>query len=357
MLLKRSKQNFIRQAKQQDFAAEIRLWSDQLMPKRQSVYPVADFAASFDGLTELSRQGLSIKSVEQLSSRLRKQVLKLFALSGFKSKVDLQQQGSSPSDLVVIVPPQKKMQFSFKNLLSLSGGNLFFLVGSGSQLAVVEQEAGKGWGSVFVLASKGARVDYLFFSRQSRHKYYYAVSRQEAMVNFYSSVKPVDYLYLTVVIDQQERLSQGNIEAVLQADGTSKSVVNLVNYHYGQKTKGDIAIRGVGRAQAWSRVNGWIVIDKRAFQTDSYLQEDILLLSDKVSLKAEPNLEILNNEVRASHGATLGSIDENQLYYLRSRGLSKRQAEKIIERGFIGSLISQIDNKFIQQYFSQLTKV
>ncbi len=352
MSLRQIKRGFIQQARRQSFAAEIRLWSDQLMPKRQSACQIADFSAAVDGLAELSRQGLSIKSIERLSGRLRKQVLELFALSGFKSKVDLQQQGFSPSDLVVIVPPKKKIQFSFKNLLSLSGGNLFFIVGSDSQLAVVEQEAGKGWGSVFVLAGRGARVDYLFFSRQSRHKYYYTVLRHEAVVNFYSSVKPVDYLYLTVVIDQQGGLSQGNIKAVLQAGGTSKSVVNLINYHYGKKTKGDIAIRGVGRAQAWSRINGWIVIDKKALQTDSYLQEDVLLLSDKVSLKAEPNLEILNNEVRASHGATLGSIDENQLYYLRSRGLNKKQAERIIERGFISGLVTQIDNIFIKQYFS-----
>ncbi len=354
MTLKQIKRSFIKAAEKHSLPAEMRLWSDQLMISASGTCLVADFMSAVDHWDDLAKQGVSIKSITELNNQQRQQVLRAFSLSGFKSKIAFKQQGLSQSDLAVIIPPQKEVQFSFKNLAGLTGGNLFFLVGAGSQLIVAEKEAGIGWGSVFVLTGRGAKVDYLFFSKQSRHKYYYAVLRQEAIVNFYSSVKPDNYLYLTVVIDQRGGLSQGNIKTVLQAGGTSKSVVNLVNYHYGRKTKGDIVVRGVGRGQAWSRVNGWIVIDKQAFQTDSYLQEDILLLSDKVSLKAEPNLEILNNEVSASHGATLGSIDENQLYYLRSRGLSKRQAERIIKSGFINSLVSQIDNQFIQKYFSQL---
>ena len=64
----------------------------------------------------------------------------------------------------------------------------------------------------------------------------------------------------------------------------------------------------------------------------------LLMLDNKSSAVAEPELEIKNNEVKASHSASVGRIDEEQLFYLESRGVEKHDAEKLIIKGFLGEV-------------------
>lgn len=91
---------------------------------------------------------------------------------------------------------------------------------------------------------------------------------------------------------------------------------------------------------------GDLIIEKGAKSTNTYLKADILILSDKASARAVPSLEIKEDDVKAGHGATIGRVDDEQLFYLISRGLSKKNAEKIIVEGFIKELqekLSQLD--------------
>ncbi len=350
--LKKIKQNLARQAEQLNLPAETKLWSGQLFVSADSsLVEINKITAGIRDFSKLSAQGLKVKYLFEVSSYYQSQIATALAFGSFRNKIDLQQQSKSINDVVIIIPPRRKVKLVFDNLVGQAGGNLFFVAQSGSEVEIVENEVGVGFGSVFVIAGKESRIDYFFAKHTSQRGYYQADLKQGSTVNFYSSVKPKDFFHLTVVISHWQNFSQGNIRSIFQASGISKSVVNLINYHYGKNTKGDIIFRGVGKGKAWSRVNGFIIIDKRAFVTDSYLQEDLLLLSDQVNVKAEPNLEILNNDVRASHGATLGTVDDSQLYYLRSRGLTKRQAEKIIEKGFLRSVADSINSDLIKTYF------
>ncbi len=350
MSLKQVKKNLANQAKQLNWPVEMKLWSDKVALYSKTDLKISSLLAGVSNFSQLAAAGVTIKKVDELGSRYQQLVAKSLGLSNLRSKADLLQQSKSKSDWAVIIPPRRKIEFVFENMVGF-GGNLFFIIGSNSQVEIVEKEKAGGSCSVFVVAGKESRVDYFLAKQSSRHCYYQADLKQGSVVNFYSVIKPKDFLYLTIVISHWQNFSRGNIRSAFQAGGTSKSIVNLVNYHYGKHTTGDIIFRGVGRGKAWSRINGFIIIDKKAFVTDSYLQEDLLLLSDQVNVKAEPNLEILNNDVRASHGATLGTVDDNQLYYLRSRGLNKRQAEKIIEQGFLQSLANDIDSVLLKTNF------
>ena len=78
-----------------------------------------------------------------------------------------------------------------------------------------------------------------------------------------------------------------------------------------------------------------VKIGKEARNTDSFLEMRVLLLDKKSSAVAEPKLEIENNDVKASHAATVGKIDEDQLFYLSSRGVDLDEANKLIINGFL----------------------
>jgi len=87
--------------------------------------------------------------------------------------------------------------------------------------------------------------------------------------------------------------------------------------------------------QAQAKIIGTIKVLPGAEKTNSFLAERLLILSDKARAEAVPNLEIEADDVKCSHAATVGKIDEEQMFYLMSRGLPRAQAQDIIVEGFL----------------------
>ncbi len=112
-------------------------------------------------------------------------------------------------------------------------------------------------------------------------------------------------------------------------------IVDVLVDHKVGKTYGKVSIKGIAKNGARVAVTGMIKIDRQAQGVDDFLEMRLLLLDDKSSAVAEPRLEIEANEVKASHAATVGRIDEEQLFYLQSRGLSRGGSEELIVDGFL----------------------
>lgn len=104
----------------------------------------------------------------------------------------------------------------------------------------------------------------------------------------------------------------------------------------------------LGRARA--SFEGKIYVEKEAQQTEAYQLNNNLLLSPKAKAHSKPNLEILADDVKASHGATCARPKEEELFYLQTRGLSKKEAEHHLARGFCMELASkEIVDRFLVQ--------
>lgn len=114
--------------------------------------------------------------------------------------------------------------------------------------------------------------------------------------------------------------------------------LDLVMTHLVPDTFGRVEIRGVAENGARVTVRGLVRIEKQAQNSDSFLSMKVLLLDKKSSAVAEPELEILANQVKVSHSASVGKIDKEQLFYLASRGIDETQGKKIIVRGFLGEV-------------------
>ncbi len=112
--------------------------------------------------------------------------------------------------------------------------------------------------------------------------------------------------------------------------------------HVAPHTRGDILYRGIIRDRARTVFQGLIKVEKQAQQTDSYLANHNLLLSPRARADSIPTLEIEANDVRCTHGATVGQLDEEQLFYMRSRGLSRQEAERLIVTGFVQPIFDRI---------------
>jgi len=124
-------------------------------------------------------------------------------------------------------------------------------------------------------------------------------------------------------------------------------------HHKVQNTQNKISARGVLLGKSSAVFRGMIKIDKQAQQTNSYLSDHMLLVGSDAVANSIPGLQIEANDVKASHGSTKGQIDEDQLFYLESRGLKRSDAEKMIIQGFFAPVFERISNKKIRRRFEK----
>jgi len=117
--------------------------------------------------------------------------------------------------------------------------------------------------------------------------------------------------------------------------------------HIGMHTRSDMFLKGAVEDDALSVFTGMIRIEESGQKTESFQTNRNLILSSGASAQSVPNLEILANDVMCGHGSTVGPLDEDQRYYLMSRGLTPERADRLQVRGFFEEVIEQIPDEGI----------
>ena len=112
--------------------------------------------------------------------------------------------------------------------------------------------------------------------------------------------------------------------------------------HAASNTKSDVKVRAVLRGRSTFAFRGNVKIEKGAKGADAYLRSDVLLFDEAKMGDDTPALEILEPDVKAGHAATIGKVDEQMLFYLMSRGLNRKHAEKLLIDGFTKPIIDKI---------------
>jgi len=129
--------------------------------------------------------------------------------------------------------------------------------------------------------------------------------------------------------------AHAEIVGMFETKGNEVIDVEILITHKVPHTTANTTLKGVARDKSKIRFLGRIIIEKGCGDTNSFLEERILLLSDQAKAEAVPELEILADDVKCSHAATISSIPKEHLFYLQSRGLSKIKAEELIVEGFL----------------------
>jgi Fe-S cluster assembly protein SufD len=97
-------------------------------------------------------------------------------------------------------------------------------------------------------------------------------------------------------------------------------------------------------------------VERHAHFADAYQKVRNLLLSDDAEANSMPGLEILADNVRCTHGATSGQVDEDELFYLRTRGISTKVAQRLIVTGFLDEVIERLNHQSIGNYLHRLVE-
>lgn len=134
------------------------------------------------------------------------------------------------------------------------------------------------------------------------------------------------------------------LNGIYLADGSQQINTKVVMKHLVPHCNSSQLFKGILDNEAKASFSGRIVVAKDAQKTEAYQSNHNLLLSRKAKVYAQPQLEIYADDVRCSHGATSGRLDENALFYMRSRGIGAAEAKLLQQIAFVYDVLEKIDN-------------
>ena len=148
--------------------------------------------------------------------------------------------------------------------------------------------------------------------------------------------------------------ARSDLLAVAVATNEQEFDARTLQDHISPHTASDLLYKNALDDRARCTFGGLIRVEPHAHFTDAYQKVRNLLLSDDSEANSMPGLEILADNVRCTHGATSGQINEEEMFYLRSRGIPVPVAQRLIVTGFLNEVIQRLDQPAIADYLNQL---
>lgn len=166
-----------------------------------------------------------------------------------------------------------------------------------------------------------------------------------------------------MTIDQGANLLKRNISVFLEGKSSSAKITGLYqpsrtqNYifdtrqnHHASNTTSDLLFRGVLKDSAYSLWKGNVYVSKGTIGADGFQLNNNLLLDSAAHAESIPGLEIIAGDVKCSHGVTVSDIDEDQLFYLESRGIDRSVGTELIVGGFISGALERVKSPELRKY-------
>lgn len=199
----------------------------------------------------------------------------------------------------------------------------------------------------------GAHLRYMSFHGGESHTIF--TLDEGAQLDYYHTVVGDSSEELEVLLEGDESRVYG--QTLFFGDGTSVQQMKVDHVHHGKNTRSHMVSRGAVKDKAMSRFHGNIRMLPGCNGADGKLEEHNLLLSSGSKIEAIPGLEIRHNEVQASHSTSLEKMDEEKLFYLKSRGLPEQSAMELLVEGFFWDTLERCPNlAFSQRIFNHILK-
>ena len=221
-----------------------------------------------------------------------------------------------------------------------------------------EKPAGFACGVNDLIAGPGAKITYV--CAQTWGENVRALQMNTTTVDHDASALSLN-LHLGGRYSRFESLSRligeggrSDLLAVSVADGEQEFDARTLQDHVSPHTASDLLYKNALDDRARCTFGGLIRVEPHAHFTDAYQKVRNLLLSDDSEANSMPGLEILADNVRCTHGATSGQINEDEMFYLHSRGIPTKVAQRLIVTGFLNDVIQRLDQPSIADYLRGL---
>jgi Fe-S cluster assembly protein SufD len=236
---------------------------------------------------------------------------------------------------------------------SVGGFRYLVILEEGAGLTLIEEQNGTGasetpahtFGLGEIYVGRGARLDHVIVQRlpanMRGHMTYRTRLDREAR----------HYPFMVALGGKHTKIDFGTILAGSGSETSLSGVLfgahrqafdhHTVHDHASPHTRSDLQMRTVLADRAMSAYTGLIRIGTEAPYSEAYQENRNLVLSEHAKAESIPELEIETDEVQCKHGATVGSVDEEQVYYLMSRGMPRATATRMIVRGFVDAILDK----------------
>ncbi len=155
----------------------------------------------------------------------------------------------------------------------------------------------------------------------------------------------------------KENYCSSFLNGIIALDSSKQHEIRSRINHLSENTRSFQLIKCALKDHAKAVYQGKIYVDSIAQKTDGYQLSKAILLNDGTEFNGKPELEIYADDVKCSHGSSSGNLDDNKIFYLMTRGLSKEQAKKILIDGFFLEVIEKITDNYIKNIIKELIKI
>lgn len=224
-------------------------------------------------------------------------------------------------------------------------------------LSAEDSVAGLHLGAVELLVGQGAQLRYVQLQNWNERVFHFAhqcgrVAKDGSLQWTVGALgSKFAHVHQDVLLDGAG--ADGQVNGVAFATDRQKLSFYTRQAHKAPNTHSDLLYKEVVRDRARMIWRGMIDVDKVAQLTDGYQRNDSLILSRDARVDAIPGLEIEADDVRCTHGATAGMVDEDQVLYCMSRGISRKEAMHLIVEGFFAQVFDRIQVEAVRETLSQ----
>ena len=228
---------------------------------------------------------------------------------------------------------------------------LLVVAEEGSRFSLIEEytsrAAGYSNGVVELFVEKGAKLEYVSLQNLSQETWHFATHRatveRDAELDWVAGGFGSKRGKVRIHNDLAGQGATSRVTGAYFADGAQHLDYDTFQQHHAPSTTSDFAFKGALREEASVVWRGMIRVEEGAQKTNAYQENRNLILSPAAHADSIPGLEILANDVRCTHGATISQVDREQLFYAMSRGLTRGDAERLIVRGFFQDVLDRIE--------------
>jgi Fe-S cluster assembly protein SufD len=213
-------------------------------------------------------------------------------------------------------------------------------------------------GATEVFVGDAAKLIYATLQDWGRNVFHYSNQRarvgREAELQWIQTILGGRMVKTNSYFDLAGSGAQAFVHGFMFGDARQHFHLHTLQRHQVDHTTSDLLIKGCLKDRARSVYQGLIQVSEGAQRTDAYQANRNLLLSNQARADSIPGLEILANDVRCTHGATIGHVDEEQMYYLMSRGLERLAAQRLIVEGFFVPVLDRIPLEAVREQLRQV---